>query len=149
MKLFFRLKKVDRSEVEKRKPVIAQVPVNTPDDENEDDWDDVTDWISEEVKPNLASKANKTFSKSAKICSSIRDIKASIQDENLRRKFDEVIDKLQENSRLVFQLYLIFDIRGLHFTIFHTIYIILCCIKVKVYLNTELNICPLPPSIVF
>ena len=98
--LFFRLKKVDKSEVEKSKPVIAQVPVNTPDDENEDNWEDVTDW-SDEVKPNLASKANKTFSKSAKLSSSIRDIKASIQDENLRQKFDEVMDKLQENSRLV------------------------------------------------
>ena len=96
--LFFRLKKVDKSEVEKSKLVIAQVP--TLDDENEDNWEDVTDW-SDEAKPNLASKANKTFSKSAKISSSIRDIKASIQDENLQRKFDEVMDKLQENSRLV------------------------------------------------
>ena len=98
--LFFRLKKVDKSEVEKSKPVIAQVPVNTPDDENEDNWEDVTDW-SDEVKPNLASKANKTFSKSAKMSTSIRDIKSSIQDENLRQNFDEVMDKLQENSRLV------------------------------------------------
>ena len=80
--------------------MIAQVPVNTHDDENEDNWEDVTDW-SDEVKPNLASKANKTFSKRAKMSSSIRDIKASIQDENLRQKFDEVMDKLQENSRLV------------------------------------------------
>ena len=80
--------------------MIAQVPVNTPDDENEDNWEDVTDW-SDEVKPNLASKAKKTFSKSAKMSSSIQDIKASIQDENLRQKFDEVMDKLQENSRLV------------------------------------------------
>ena len=101
--LFFRLKKVDKSEVEKSKPVIAQVPINTPNDEDEDNWDDVTDWISEEVKPNLASKAKKTFSKSAKIESSIRDINASIQDENIRRKFDEVINKFEENSRLVFQ----------------------------------------------
>ena len=80
--------------------MIAQVPVNTHDDENEDNWEDVTDW-SDEVKPNLASKAKKTFSKSAKMSSSIQDIKASIQDENLRQKFDEVMDKLQENSRLV------------------------------------------------
>ena len=89
------MKKVDRSEVFAKK-----APVITPNEETDDNWDDVTDWIDEENvdKKNLSSKANLNYSKNSRNRTNIRKIRASIQDEEIRKKFDEVMS-FQHTSR--------------------------------------------------
>ena len=89
-----RLKKVATAEVFRANYVH---PTFLPNVESEDNWVDETDWSDVEsgddnkVKPNLAEKGRRNYSRNYKRAAEIKQIRDSIPDENLRKKLDDIL----------------------------------------------------------